>query len=73
MAPHRLKAVAAFVVALGLVQVLVEDVLVFMGATGVAPAWLASSRYVFLGVPMVVATLLIVVLIGGAILTADDL
>lgn len=73
MAPHRLKAVAAFVVALGLIQVLVEDVLVFLGATGMAPAGLASSRHVMLGIPLAIALLLVVVLIGGAILTADDL
>lgn len=64
----RLRVVAAVVVALGLVQILWEDAVVFVATTGDRPL---ASPLVNIAVPMTIALLLILVLIGGA-LYGDD-
>lgn len=73
MPTRRLQAVAALVFALGLLQIFVEDVIVFFGATRTGSGGLLASRYFTMGVPLVISLLLVAILIGGAIVHADSL
>ena len=69
MAWTRIRTLAGLVVAVALLQVFFEDLVVFAGLTdgGGAPDW------VFVAVPALLTSLLIVILIGGAIASDDTL
>lgn len=73
MASRRGTMLVAFVVVLAVVQILVEDVLVFLGATGTAAPGFLYSPYALVGVPMVLFLLLAGVLLGWAILSDETL
>ena len=59
------------VVALALLQIVYEDVLVFLGATG-SPAF-TNSPIVLVGIPLLIFVLLAGILFGWAILTDEGL
>lgn len=69
MASDRAKVLGGAVVALALVQVFVEDVLVFLGATGGAPGSIPPLVYVV--IPAAISLLLVVVLLGWALFSAE--
>lgn len=73
MASRRGTMLVAFVVVLAVVQIFVEDVLVFLGATGTDAPGFLNSPYVLVGVPMVLFLLIAGVLLGWAILSDDTL
>ena len=59
------------VIALAVLQIVYEDVLVFLGATGGGTP--VSSPYVLVGIPLVIFLLLAGLLYGWAILGSDSL
>ena len=73
MASTRLKALAGVVVALGLLQILFEDVVVFLGATGALPTGIAGSPFVMVAVPLAISVTLVLVLLGAALWHSDTL
>ncbi|MFB6354099.1 MAG: hypothetical protein ABEJ92_08445 [Halobacteriales archaeon] len=72
MANRRLQAVVFLVVVLGLLQIFVEDVILFLGATGAGPVGLLDGPYLTMAVPLAISLLLAAVLVGGAILHTDS-
>lgn len=73
MASTRLGALAGVVVTLAALQLVYEEVLVFLGATGALPTGLRDSPFVMVAIPLFIAVALVVVLMGAAILEADTL
>jgi len=73
MASTRAKALVAFVVVLAFLQVAFEDIVVFLGATGGIPAGVTRSPAAMVAVPLLISTLLLVALVGGALLHTDTL
>jgi hypothetical protein len=71
MANRRATAMVVTVVALAIVQIVYEDVLVFLGATG--GRTFADSPFVLVGVPLLIFLLLASILFGWAILTDEEL
>lgn len=71
MAPPRVKALVAVVVLFAIVQVALEEVLVFLDVVGAVPG--AGSYVVMVAVPLLVAGLLLAVLVGAALRSADTL
>jgi hypothetical protein len=69
----RLRAVVAFVVVLGLAQILFEDLLLFLATAGGGVSGVLASPLVAIAVPLTIATLLLVVLVGGALWSEDRL
>ena len=59
------------VVALALLQIVYEDVLVFLGATG--GSTFTNSPLVLVGVPLLIFVLMASILFGWAILTDEGL
>lgn len=73
MKRSRGTALVVFVVLIAIVQIAIEDVLVFLGATGTGGPAFLRSPYVMVGVPMVLFLLLAGTLLGWAILTSTSL
>lgn len=69
--PSRLQWLVAVVLALGVVQILYEEVVLFLATTTGGLPGLLSNRVVAIGVPLTIAALLIVLLVGGALLAED--
>lgn len=67
MAQPRGVALVAVVVALALAQILVEDAIVFLGATGAVAPGVTDSPYVMIAVPYVLFLLLAGVLWAWAL------
>ena len=73
MASRRAQALVATVALLAVAQVVYEDVLVFLGATGTAGQGVTLPPHVLVGVPLVLFLALAGTLLGWAILTSDSL
>lgn len=73
MKRSRGTALVAFVIVLAIAQIAVEDILVFLGATGTAAPAVLRSPSVMVGIPMVLFLVLAGTLLGWAILTSTTL
>lgn len=73
MTSFRMKAVAVFVVAMALLQILFEDIMMFFATTRSGPPSIMNSPYVMVGIPLVISLSLLAVLIGGAIIHSETL
>lgn len=67
----RLRVVLAVTVLLGLVQILYEEVVLFFATTRGDLPGILSERAVAVGVPLTIAALLLVLLLGGALWTDE--
>lgn len=67
----RIRAVLVLTAALGLAQIFFEDAVLFLATTRGGLPGVLSSPLVAIGIPLAIAALLVVVLVGGA-LWADD-
>lgn len=66
MANRRGKALVSFVVFIAVVQIAVEDVVVFLDATGAVGSVVPDSMYVYVGVPFISFLLLAAALFAWA-------
>lgn len=73
MVSDRAKATVGLVLALGVLQVAFENTMVFFGSTGRTPTGLANSPVTMVAVPLLISTLLLVILVGGALWHAETL
>lgn len=73
MPSRRATALVGVVVAIAVVQIFVEDVLLFFGATGATGPTILSSPVVLIGVPFVLFLALAGILLGWAILESKSL
>lgn len=73
MMRRRAQALVAAVVLLAVAQIAIEDVLVFVGATGTSVPPIMDSPYVLVGVPLALFLALSGTLLGWAILTSETL
>ena len=73
MASRRLLALAGVVLALGMAQILYEEVLVFLEVTGSLPPGVLDSPFVMVAIPFTIAVALVLVLFGAALLDAETL
>lgn len=73
MTDRHLEAVVVFVAAMGLLQIFYEDIIMFFATTQSGPAGVLNSPYVMIGIPLVISSLLILVLVGGPIVRSNTL
>ena len=73
MASRRARALVGTVALLAVAQIVYEDVLVFLGATGTLDPATAASPSVLVGVPLALFLALSGTLLGWAILTSETL
>lgn len=73
MASTRFRVLVGVVVSLAALQIVYEEVLVYLGATGALPPGLQDSPFVMVAVPLAIALALVGILFGAAILHADTL
>lgn len=71
MMGRRLQAIVAFVIVVAVVQIALEDLIVFLGATSTGGPAALPARYLLLSIPLTLMTVLFVVLVGSAILSSD--
>jgi len=71
MPSKRLKLVGAVVIAMGALQILFEDILMFFALTGTGPSAIVNSPYVLVGIPLAISVTLLGVLVGGALLSSE--
>lgn len=68
----RLRLVVALTAVLGLAQILYEDVVLFVATTRDGVSGPLASPLVAIGIPLTIAALLLLVLVGGALWFPDD-
>lgn len=67
----RLRLVVILTAILGLAQIFFEDVVLFIATTQDGVSGVLSSPLIAIGVPLTIATLLILLLVGGALWVND--
>ncbi|MFB6187914.1 MAG: hypothetical protein ABEI86_13760 [Halobacteriaceae archaeon] len=73
MVSLRIKALVVFVFIMAFLQIFIEDVLIFIGTTNVVSPQLLNSPLVMMIIPLTFATILFVVLVGGALLSSRSI
>ncbi|MFB6197127.1 MAG: hypothetical protein ABEI52_02505 [Halobacteriaceae archaeon] len=71
MVTSRTKALVGFIAFLALLQIIFEDLMVFLGSTGRIPDGTLNSPYVMIAIPLTISLTLILVLVGSAFLYSD--
>ncbi|MFB6254029.1 MAG: hypothetical protein ABEI06_05420 [Halobacteriaceae archaeon] len=73
MVSLRIKALVVFVFIMAFLQIFIEDVLIFIGTTNVVSPQILNSPLVMMIIPLTFATILFVVLVGGALLSSRSI